>query len=134
MTKDVNSELDHIKNVVETIEKKVDLNLKKISEVEGNIENKISEVHSELNNINKLMVSNEDKNFNYLTEINTVTLFELKTSLKNQIIRSSENTESGLVALISNLENIINTNMSVYNKTEIKLLKQIKALVDQKEN
>ena len=132
MTTNLTTELDHIKNVVETIEKKIDSNSKQMADIEVNIENKIDLLDSKLIALNKLINSNQEKTFNYLTEINTVTLFELKTDLKNQIIRSSDNLESGLAALISNVENVVNSNVSVYSETELKLLRQIKKLLEKK--
>ena len=132
MTTNLTTELDHIKNVVETIEKKIDSNSKQMADIEVNIENKIDLLDSKLIALNKLINSNQEKTFNYLTEINTVTLFELKTDLKNQIIRSSDNLESGLAALISNVENVVNSNVSVYSETELKLLRQIKELLEKK--
>lgn len=132
MDKNLTSELDHIKNVVEMIEKKVDLNSQKISGVESTLKNQIEIVQDKVADISKLITSNETAISKYLTEINNVTLFELKTTLKNQIIESAGTETSTLAALISNLENIINTNISVYSETELKLLKEIKSLIEKK--
>lgn len=130
MNKNVNSEIGHIKNVVESIESKVDKQAEQIAVIEEKLNNLTSKLDTKLDDVSNLVVSSTSKNFDYLKEINTVTLFETQNFLKNQIIESSENLESGLAALISNLENVINTNISVYSETEIKLLKKIIGLLN----
>ena len=134
MAKELGSELDHIKHVVETIEQKVDRNFEKMNEIDGKLENLTSTLNTKFDNINKLINSNQDTNFNYLKEINNVTLFELKNSLKNQILNSANNVESGLAALISNVENVITTNISTYNEMEKKLLNNIIDLLNKNKN
>jgi len=125
-----NSELGHITNVVESIEAKVDQQAEQIAVLEGKLNNLTTKLDTKLDGVTNLVVSSTSKNFDYLKELKTVTLFEIQNFLKNQILESSENVESGLAALISNLENVINTNVSVYSETEIKLLKKIIALLN----
>nr|UJJ82058.1 hypothetical protein [Ulva laetevirens] len=130
MNKKGNSELGHITNVVESIEAKVDQQAEQIAVLEGKLNNLTTKLDTKLDDVGNLVVSSTSKNFHYLKELKTVTLFEIQNFLKNQILESSENVESGLAALISNLENVINTNVSVYSETEIKLLKKIIALLN----
>lgn len=131
---ELNSDISHIKNIVESIEVKVDMQAEQIALIEEKLNNLNAKLDVKFDDLSHLVISNNSKTFNYLKEINTVTLFEIQNSLKNQVIESSENLESGLAALISNLENVINSNITVYSETEIKLLKQIKDLLTKLKN